>query len=132
MSIVVIADTTQGLKPALEEIFEPHGGIKSVIPKNGGTIYVKPNGIHFTPHSHTDPAVLEAVLAYLRDHGYTRLAVMESCTGGNFTRLVFKVTGYTDICRRYGAEAGLPGRGAYCGGGFVRRHSRPRLSPPPR
>ncbi len=104
MPIVIITDTTQGLKPALEEIFEPHGGIESVIPKNGGTIYVKPNGIHFTPHSHTDPAVLEAVLAYLRDCGYTRLAVMESCTGGNFTRLVFKVTGYVDICRRYGAE----------------------------
>jgi len=75
-----------------------------VIPRNGGTIYIKPNGIHFTPHTYTDPAVLEALLAYLHDHGYTRLAVMESCTGGNFTRLVFKVTGYADICRRYGAE----------------------------
>ena len=108
MSIVVIADTTQGLKPALEEIFAPHGGVEGVIPSKikdgGGTVYIKPNGIHFTPHTHTDPAVLEATLAYLRDHGYTRLAVMESCTGGNFTRLVFKVTGYADICRRYGAE----------------------------
>jgi len=105
MSIVVIADTTQGLKPALEEIFAPHGGVEGVIPKNhGGTVYIKPNGIHFTPHTHTDPAVLEATLAYLRDHGYTRLAVMESCTGGNFTRLVFKITGYADLCRRYGAE----------------------------
>jgi uncharacterized protein (DUF362 family) len=48
---------------------------------------------------------LEALLAFLRDHGYSRLAVMESCTGGNFTRLVFRVTGYERICRRYGAEA---------------------------
>jgi len=78
--------------------------VGAVIPRNGGTIYIKPNGIHFTPHTYTDPAVLEALLAYLHDHGYTRLAVMESCTGGNFTRLVFKVTGYADICRRYGAE----------------------------
>jgi len=104
MPTVVIADTTQGLKPALEAIFAPHGGVGAVIPRNGGTIYIKPNGIHFTPHTYTDPAVLEALLAYLHDHGYTRLAVMESCTGGNFTRLVFKVTGYADICRRYGAE----------------------------
>ena len=104
MPIVVISDTTQELKPALDEIFGPHGGIERVIPRNGGTIYIKPNGIHFTPHTHTDPAVLEAMLAYLRDHGYTRLAVMESCTGGNFTRLVFKVTGYDRICHRYGAE----------------------------
>ena len=108
MSTVVIADVVRGLKPAIEEIFAPHGGVEGVIPSKikdgGGTVYVKPNGIHFTPHTHTDPAVLEALLAYLRDHGYTRLAVMESCTGGNFTRLVFKVTGYADICRRYGAE----------------------------
>jgi uncharacterized protein (DUF362 family) len=106
MPIVVIADTTQGLEPAIEEIFAPHGGIEAVIPKDSSTatVYVKPNGVHFTPHTHTDPAVLEAVLAYLRDHGYTRLAVMESATGGNFTRLVFKVTGYARICRRYGAE----------------------------
>jgi uncharacterized protein (DUF362 family) len=104
MSTVVIADTTQGLKPALEAIFAPHGGVEAVIPRDSTTVYVKPNGIHFTPHTHTDPAVLEATLAYLCDHGYTHLAVMESCTGGNFTRLVFKITGYTDICRRYGAE----------------------------
>ena len=104
MPIVVISDTTQGLEPALEAIFAPHGGVEVVIPKNGGTVYIKPNGIHFSPHTHTDPAVLDALLAYLRDHGYTRLAAMEGCTGGNFTRLVWKVTGYADICRRYGAE----------------------------
>jgi uncharacterized protein (DUF362 family) len=105
MPTVVIADTTQGLEAALDEIFDPHGGVEAVIPRTASTVYIKPNGIHFTPHTHTDPAVLEAVLAYLRDHGYNRLAVMESCTGGNFTRLVFKVTGYACICRRYKAEA---------------------------
>jgi len=104
MPTVVIADTTQGLRPALEDIFAPHGGVEAAIPRNGGTVYVKPNGVHFSPHTHTDPAALEAVLAYLRDHGYTRLAVMENCTGGNFTRLVFQVTGYAEVCRRYGAE----------------------------
>jgi uncharacterized protein (DUF362 family) len=104
MPIVVISDTTSGLKPALEAIFAPHGGIEAVIPKSVGTVYIKPNGIHFAPHTCTDPAVLEALLAYLCDHGYARLAVMEGCTAGNFTRLVFKITGYADICRRYGAE----------------------------
>jgi uncharacterized protein (DUF362 family) len=104
MPVVVIADTTQGLKPALAEIFAPNGGVEAVIPKTDCKVYVKPNGVHFSPHTHTDPAVLEAVLAYLHDHGYRNLAVMESCTGGNFTRLVFKVTGYAEICQRYGAE----------------------------
>jgi uncharacterized protein (DUF362 family) len=104
MSTVVIADTTQGLQAALDEVLGPHGGVEAVIPRAGSTVYIKPNGVHFTPHAHTDPAVLEALLAYLRDHGYTHLAVMENATAGNFTRLVFKVTGYTRLCRRYGAE----------------------------
>jgi uncharacterized protein (DUF362 family) len=79
MSVVVIAHTTQGPKPALDAIFSPHGGIEAVIPPRnkdgGGTLYIKPNAVHFAPHTHTDPAVLEALLAYLRDHGYTRLAL---------------------------------------------------------
>jgi uncharacterized protein (DUF362 family) len=104
MPTVVVANAVQGIKPAIEAIFAPHGGVEAVIPKTGGTVYVKPNGVHFAPHTHTDPVVLEMLLAYLRDHGYTRLAVMENSTGGNFTRLVFKVTGYAEICRRYGAE----------------------------
>lgn len=104
MSTVVIADTTQGLQAALDEVFGPHGGVEAVIPRDGSTVYIKPNGVHFTPYAHTDPAVLEALLAHLRDHGYPHLAVMESATAGNFTRLVFKVTGYTRLCRRYGAE----------------------------
>lgn len=102
--LVVVADTSQGLKQALEEVFEPYGGAHTVIPKETSTVYVKPNGVHFSPHTFTDPAVLEALLAYLRDYDYRRLAVMESSTGANFTRLVYKVTGYAKICRRYGAE----------------------------
>jgi len=105
MATVVIADASRGLKEALDEVFAPFGGVRRALPPPSGTLYIKPNGIHFTPHTHTDPRVLEALLAYLRDHGYQRLAVMESCTGGNFTRLVFKVTGYDRICRRYGARS---------------------------
>ncbi|HEC35800.1 MAG TPA: DUF362 domain-containing protein [Anaerolineae bacterium] len=104
MPTVVIADTGRGLKEALDQVFAAFGGVRQALPERGGTLYIKPNGIHFTPHTHTDPRVLEALLGYLRDHGYARLAVMENCTGGNFTRLVFKVTGYDRICRRYGAR----------------------------
>lgn len=104
MPVVVVADATRGLNSAFEEVWAPFGGIDAVIPKHGGTLYIKPNGVHFSPQTHTDPVVLEALLAHLRDHGYGRLAVAESCTGGNFTRLVFKVTGYAELCRRYGAK----------------------------
>jgi uncharacterized protein (DUF362 family) len=104
-TIVVVADLNQSsLADAFDAIWSPFGGVEAVLPQSG-VVHVKPNGVHFAPHTHTHPRVLEALLAYLRDHGYARLAVMENCTGGNFTRLVFKVAGYAEICRRHGAEA---------------------------
>jgi uncharacterized protein (DUF362 family) len=101
--VVTIADTTGGLPTAFDAIFAPYGGIANVIPA-GSKVYLKPNGIHFSPGMHTDPTVVDGVLAYLSDHGYRRLALMENCTHGISTRLVFEVTGYAKIARRHGAE----------------------------
>jgi len=100
---VTIADTTSGLPAALEAIFAPYGGVANVIP-SGSRVYIKPNGILFSPGMHTDPAVVDALLGWLDDHGYRRPALMENCTQGAATRLVFAVTGYADIARRHGAE----------------------------
>jgi len=100
---VTIADTTNGLPAALEAIFAPYGGVANVIP-SGSRVYVKPNGILFSPGMHTDPSVVDALLGWLGDHGYNRAALMENCTQGAATRLVFAVTGYADIARRHGAE----------------------------
>ena len=100
---VTIADTTNGLPAALEAIFAPYGGVANVIP-GGSRVYVKPNGILFSPGMHTDPSVVDALLGWLGDHGYNRAALMENCTQGAATRLVFAVTGYADIARRHGAE----------------------------
>jgi uncharacterized protein (DUF362 family) len=105
MQTVVIADTkNRALEDALHEIFAAFGGLQALIP-SGARIYVKPNAINFSPQAYTDPAVLDALLGYFRAHGYTRLAVMENVTGGNFSRLVFHAIGYAGICRKYDAEA---------------------------
>jgi len=100
---VTIADTTSGLPAALEAIFAPYGGVANVIP-SGSRVYVKPNGVHFSPGTYTEPAVVDALLGWLGDHGYRQLVLMENCTHGAATRLVFAVTGYADIARRHGAE----------------------------
>jgi uncharacterized protein (DUF362 family) len=101
---IVIADTKSGLPQAFEEIFAPFGGVDSVIPA-GSKVYVKPNGVYFSPGSYTDPTIVDALLSWLSDHGYRRLALMENSTHGIATRLVFAVTGYDRIARRHGAEA---------------------------
>jgi uncharacterized protein (DUF362 family) len=101
--IVTIADTTSGLPAAFDAVFAPYGGVAKVIPA-GGKVHLKPNGIHFSPGMHTDPAVVDALLGYLADHGYRRLALMENSTHGVSTRLVFEVNDYADIARRHGAD----------------------------
>jgi len=101
--IVTIADTTSGLPAAFDAIFAPYGGIAKVIPV-GSKVHLKPNGVHFSAGMHTDPAVVDALLAYLGHHGYRRLALMENSTHGVSTRLVFAVNGYAAIARRRGAE----------------------------
>ena len=101
--IVTIADTAGSLPAAFDAIFAPYGGVARFIP-TGSKVYVKPNGIQFFPGQHTDPAVVDGLLGYLRDHGYTRLALMENASQGIATRLVFAVNGYADIAKRHGAE----------------------------
>jgi uncharacterized protein (DUF362 family) len=101
--IVSIADTTGGPSAAFDAIFAPHGGVAKVIP-SGSKVYVKPNGVQFFPGHHTDSAVVDALLGYLRDHGYTHLALMENASQGVATRIVFAVNGYADIAKRHGAE----------------------------
>ena len=101
--IVTIAGTTKGLPAAFDAIFAPYGGVAKVIP-SGSKVYVKPNGVQFFPGQHTDPAVVDALLGYLRDHGYTRLALMENASQGVATRIVFAVNGYAGIAKRHGAQ----------------------------
>jgi uncharacterized protein (DUF362 family) len=101
--MVAIADTTKGLPAAIDAIFAPYGGVARVIP-TGSKVYLKPNGVQFFPGMYTDPAVLDALLGYLRDHGYTRLALMENSSQCVATRLVFAVSGYAEIGKRHGAE----------------------------
>jgi len=100
---VIIADTTSGLPAAFEAVFAPYGGVDSVIP-SGSKVYVKPNAVHFSPGTYTDAAVVDALLGWLHDHGFRRLALMENSTHGVATRLVFAVAGYDRIARRHGAE----------------------------
>ena len=104
MQTVVIADVKKRSFPeGIDEVFAAFGGIKNVIPANQ-TVSIKPNAVSFNKRTYTDPAVLEALLAYLRDHGYAKLELMENVTAGNFTRLVFDAIGYLKLCRRYGAK----------------------------
>ncbi len=84
---------------AAAALFDGLGGEKLL--KASGDVYIKPNGIDSKPYAHTRPELVEAVVRYWREHGARRIFLFENATQSNFTRMVFAITGYSDICRRY-------------------------------
>ncbi|MCL2628642.1 MAG: DUF362 domain-containing protein [Oscillospiraceae bacterium] len=87
---------------AVSDIFEAAGG-KNLL-KSSGDVYLKPNGIDSKPYCYTRSELVEAVICYWKENGARNIYLFENCTQSNFTRMVFALTGYSDICRRYGVR----------------------------
>jgi len=87
---------------AVREIFDAAGG-KSLL-KSSGDVYLKPNGIDSKAYCFTRPELVEAVILYWKNNGAKNIYLFENSTQGNFTRMVFVLTGYTEICRRLDAK----------------------------
>ena len=87
---------------AVAEIFDAAGG-KSML-KSSGDVYLKPNGIDSKPYCYTRTEFVEAVIKYWKQAGAKQIYLFENCTQSNFTRMVFALTGYSDICKRYGVQ----------------------------
>ncbi|MDR2546202.1 MAG: DUF362 domain-containing protein [Lachnospiraceae bacterium] len=81
------------------KIFDEAGG-KGML-KSSGDVYLKPNAIDSKPYSHTRPELVEAVIHYWKEAGARQIYLFENCTQSNFTRMVFALTGYSEICKRY-------------------------------
>jgi len=87
---------------AVEEIFNAAGG--NSLLKASGDVYLKPNGIDSKAYCYTRPELVEAVIRYWKKNGAKNIYLFENSTQGNFTRMVFALTGYTEICRRLGVK----------------------------
>lgn len=103
MAKVAVVDVKQDLIQAVETVFAPFGGVGQVL-DGRKRAFVKVNAIDCRPETYTSPAVLDAVLQVLRTHGVEDLNVMENCTQGNFTRMVFAATDLGKVCRRNKAK----------------------------
>ena len=87
---------------AVREIFDTAGG-KALL-KSSGDVYLKPNGVCCKAYSYTRPELVEAVIQYWKDQGARNIYLFENSTQANITRMVFAITGYSEICRRLGAK----------------------------
>ncbi|MDR0910940.1 MAG: DUF362 domain-containing protein [Spirochaetaceae bacterium] len=91
----------EALVAGVKEIFDKAGGASLL--KSSGDVYIKPNAIDAKPYCYTRPELIEALISYWKKAGAKRIYFFENSTQSNLTRIVFKATGYTDICRRSGA-----------------------------
>lgn len=103
MSKVAVSPIIESVEDALEGIFEPFGGVESLL---GGReeAFIKVNAVDFKPYTFTDPQVLSVVIRRLRRGGARRVYVMENSTQGNFTRLVFRVSGLEKATKEAGGR----------------------------
>jgi uncharacterized protein (DUF362 family) len=99
---VTFADTSAGIDAAMSTLLADFGGAGALI-KSSRDVYLKVNLVDSKPHSYTDPAVIRAAIGQFQRAGARRVFVIENCTQGNFTRLVFAATGVDAICRETGA-----------------------------
>ena len=87
---------------AVAELFDAAGRKKLL--KSSGDVYLKPNAIDSKPYTYTRPELIEAVIHYWKNAGAKKIYLIENCTQSNFTRMVFALTGYSEICKRYGVR----------------------------
>ena len=74
-------------------------------PSKDVRIGIKPNLVSPTPASFgatTHPEVAEGIIAYLQEHGFTQIVIMEGSWVGDKTTQAFEYCGYRDISRRMG------------------------------
>lgn len=98
MTKVRFADVKQGIDTAVSAVFDAFGG-KSLL-KSSADVFLKVNGIDFKPHVYTSPVMVGAVVRYFKARGARNVYVMENSTQGNFTRLVYAVTGMKAMCQK--------------------------------
>lgn len=94
-------EMSREIRDVVYGILDDAGG--SSLLKESGNVFIKPNGIDGKAYCFTRPEFVEAVIDYWKEHGANRIYLFENSTQSNFTRLVFELTGYADICRRTGA-----------------------------
>lgn len=70
----------------------------------GRDAYIKVNAVDFRKGCYTSPRIIAETIKALYKIGAEKVYVMENSTQGNFTRLVFRVTGVEKVVRDCGAK----------------------------
>jgi uncharacterized protein (DUF362 family) len=102
MSKVAVVPADGVLDEAVERAFAPFGGPEALL-AGREEAHIKVNAVDFKANTFTHPDAVRAVIRVLKKAGARRVYVIENCTQGNFTRLVFRVSGLEKAARQEGA-----------------------------
>ena len=103
MSTVCIKKATNPFASALEQLLEPFAGKLAV---QGSSILIKPNLVEPEPYTTgqtTNPALVEAIIIWCRQHGAKKIAIGEGPSyfqPASELRACFTATGIADIAAR--------------------------------
>ncbi|MCC8081335.1 MAG: DUF362 domain-containing protein [Lachnospiraceae bacterium] len=81
--------------------------LASEIPSSETRIGIKPNLVTPTPADYgatTHPEIVAGIIEYLQEHGFFRMAILESSWVGDVTTEAFKYCGYNSLSEQYGVE----------------------------
>lgn len=99
---VVFADALPNVKDAVAKVLGHFGGPAALL-KKSRDVYIKVNAVDAKPFTYTDPSVLAETVKAFKAGGAKNVYVIENCTQGNFTRLVFAASGLLEACKLTGA-----------------------------
>lgn len=77
------------------------------IPSPESRIGLKPNLVTPTPADYgatTHPEIVAGIIEYLREHGFSRMVILESSWVGDVTTEAFEYCGYNALSKKYGVE----------------------------
>ncbi|MGI6189130.1 MAG: DUF362 domain-containing protein [Clostridiales bacterium] len=97
--MVIYGDKPRKMVPELLDAVGLAGELKKEY-----TIGLKPNLVVARESSSgatTDPELVEAVVVYLKEHGFNNIVIMESSWVGDSTARAYRVCGYEEISRKY-------------------------------
>ena len=103
MAKVYIVDIKNGIKLAINKLFEYFEKDGVSIIKDSKEVYIKVNGIDYKKHCYTSPEVLESLIEKLKELN-AKVYVIENSTQANMTRVVFEIAGFKKVCKKTGAK----------------------------
>ncbi len=81
-----------------------YAGLADDIPGADAHIGIKPNLVCQTPAEYgatTHPEIVEGIIRYLQEHGFSKISVIEGSWVGDSTAEAYVLCGYQTVCEKY-------------------------------